>query len=147
MTDENPLHSGSRWEPAAHPTRTPRQPAAAGASATPASPASSPGRPRPNGARRGVLTAAAVGLVAVGGLGGLAFGHVASDEGGGPTGQVSQLRNSDDQPAYPGGGTPPPGTLPSQPPSGDLGGDLGDDGGAGDDQGSGSGTSQPGSPT
>jgi hypothetical protein len=90
-----------------------------------------------------------VGLVAVGGLGGLAFGHVAADEGGGQTGQLSPLEG-DDQSPLPGGGTLPPGTLPGQPPTGDLGGDAGGDdglGGSGDDQGSGSGTAQPGSPT
>jgi hypothetical protein len=81
VTDENPLHSGSRWEPAAHPTPAPREPAVTG----------SPAAPRPPGARRGVLAAAVAGLVAVGGLGGLAFGHAVTDEGSGRTGQVSQL--------------------------------------------------------
>jgi hypothetical protein len=109
VTDENPLHSGSRWEPAAHPRPTPAASAAPAAS----------GRPRPAGARRGVLAAAVAGLVAVGGLGGLAFGHASTDEDSGQTGQVSQLGTGDDRPALPGS----------------------------DDQGSGSGAAQPGSPT
>ena len=146
MTDENTPHSGSRWEPAT--VATPRQPAAADPSPTPTAPRR---RRRALGARRrGAFAGAAVGLVAAGGLGGFALGHAAAGGTGGQTGQVSQLPTSDDHPALPGGRPPSRGSLPGQPPSGDLDGDLDGDGGLGgsgdDDQGGGSGTTQPGSP-
>jgi hypothetical protein len=153
VTDENIAHSGSRWEPAT--LATPRRPAAAAdddATPTPAA----PGRRWGSSAarRRTAFAGAVVGLVAVGGLGGLALGHAATDGTGVQTGQVSQLRTSNDHPAFPGGGTRPPGTLPGRPPGRDLGEDLdedleGDGGprGGDDDQGSGSGTTRPGSPT
>ncbi len=78
--------------------------------------------------RRGAFAGAAVALVAVGGLGGVALGHaVADDDGSGRQGRLSQLQPGDDHQGFTGRGARPDGAFPGQPPGTvqDGDGDLG----------------------
>jgi hypothetical protein len=169
--DTRPIGSDPAWEPA--PAPGPPETAASGAADPAAEPAADPavdsapaaertsrasrwrfrliGTP---GRRRGALAGAAVGLVAVSGLGGFAIGHAAADDSGrlGDRGQVdARFRDRDgDGHGFP-GGVPPQGSegLVPSPPGGD--GDRDFDG-PGDDTGNGTGSgtgneTQPGSRT
>jgi hypothetical protein len=72
VTENDPTHSGSRWEPGSPPPE--RSPAPAPSLAAPGTPRRLPSRLR----RRSALAGAAIGLFAVGGLGGLVLGHEAA---------------------------------------------------------------------
>jgi hypothetical protein len=72
VTERTRPHSGSRWEPATPPPGY--SPAPSPSVAAPGTPRRLPSRLR----RRGALAGAAIGLVALSGLGGYAVGHDAS---------------------------------------------------------------------
>lgn len=97
MSENDDLHSGSRWEPqpaAQAPApewrsaAEPYEPPAAEASEAP------PGTGRPTGrARRGVLAGAGTGILLIGGIGGFAIGHAVAATGSGATGDPAVVRN------------------------------------------------------
>jgi hypothetical protein len=102
VTETDRPHSGSRWEPGAlPPSADTTEPDGGETAAAPSAPRRRlPARLR----KRTALAGAAVGLVAIGGLGGLALEHEISRNGSAPTGVVH-------------GGTP----------DGGSGSDIGDD--------------------
>jgi hypothetical protein len=85
VTETDRPHSGSRWEPGALPPSADTTEPVTAETAAPAAPRGRlPARLR----KRTALAGAAVGLVAIGGLGSLALEHETGRNGSAPTGVV-----------------------------------------------------------
>jgi hypothetical protein len=116
VSENETPHSGSRWEPGATPEPTAAQPTPAPAWAPPqrVDGGAAPATPDQPGRGRLALAAAAVGLVAAGGVGGFVVGQ-ASAGNAGETGETGVEQNGvpggSEFPGgqFPGGGTRPDG--------------------------------------
>jgi len=131
VSENETPHSGSRWEPGATPEPTAAQPTPAPAwvPPQPVDGGAAPATPAQPGRGRLALAAAAVGLVAAGGIGGFVVGQ-ASAGNAGETGVVQNgvPGGGGAEGGFPGGQFPGGGTRPDLDGDGDHGVPPGMDG-------------------